>query len=197
MPLQSSGAISLNDMHVEAGGTTGTQVSVNDSDIRDLISKGSGAQSSFSEFYGASSGPTSYEVNGGNYSYYNSKYDRITIEVSFTRNNSTLAARDKWIDPFIHGGNANPNLPAGTYKAEYAEFIVSNNAVFQAGTAYFDHGNFNRYGFPLYNNDANPVSFDSFWNHCYLKFENSTIATWNRADIRTKNNSNHSSLGFL
>ena len=56
MALQTSGAISLNDIHVEAGGTTGTQASINDSDIRDMISKSSGAQMSFSEWYGASAG---------------------------------------------------------------------------------------------------------------------------------------------
>lgn len=55
MALQTSGQISLNDIHLEAGGTTGTQAGLNDSDIRDLIGKGSGAQSAFSEFYGASS----------------------------------------------------------------------------------------------------------------------------------------------
>jgi len=54
MALQTSGAISLNDMHVEAGGSSGSQVSINDTDIRGLIGKGSGAQMSFSEWYGAS-----------------------------------------------------------------------------------------------------------------------------------------------
>ena len=54
MALQSSGAISLNDMHVEVGGTSGTTCSLNDSDIRGLIGKASGATSSFSAFYGAS-----------------------------------------------------------------------------------------------------------------------------------------------
>ena len=54
MALQSSGAISLNDMHVEAGGTSGTQCTINDADIRGLISKGSGVQMSFNEWYGAS-----------------------------------------------------------------------------------------------------------------------------------------------
>lgn len=33
MTLQTSGAISFNDLHVEAGGTSGTQVSLNDADI--------------------------------------------------------------------------------------------------------------------------------------------------------------------
>ena len=55
MAVPSSGAISLNDFHVEAGGTSGTQASLNDSDIRGLISKSSGAQMAFNEWYGASS----------------------------------------------------------------------------------------------------------------------------------------------
>lgn len=53
MALQTSGAISLNDIHVEAGGSSGSQATINDTDIRDLISKSSGAQMSFSEWYGA------------------------------------------------------------------------------------------------------------------------------------------------
>ena len=54
MPLQSSGQISLNDIHLELGGTSGTQVSMNDSDVRGLISKASGAQMAMNEWYGAS-----------------------------------------------------------------------------------------------------------------------------------------------
>ena len=54
MALQSSGAISLNEIHIEAGGSSGSQASLNDSDIRGLIDKSSGAQMSFSEWYGAS-----------------------------------------------------------------------------------------------------------------------------------------------
>ena len=57
MALQTSGAISLNDIHIEAGGTSGTTASLNDADIRDLIGKASGAQMSFSEWYGASAAP--------------------------------------------------------------------------------------------------------------------------------------------
>lgn len=66
MPLQSSGAISLNEIHIEAGGTTGTLASLNDATIRDLIGKASGAQMSFSEWYGASAG--TYTVGQGIYS---------------------------------------------------------------------------------------------------------------------------------
>ena len=53
MALPLSGPISLNEIHIEAGGTSGTQAGINDSDIRGLISKGSGVQMSFSEWYGA------------------------------------------------------------------------------------------------------------------------------------------------
>ena len=68
MTLQSSGAISLNDIHIEVGGSSGTQCSINDSDIRALISKGSGATMSFSEWYGASSftAETQLVITGGN-----------------------------------------------------------------------------------------------------------------------------------
>ena len=63
MALQSSGAISLNDIHIEAGGTSGTICSINDSDIRDMISKGPGAQMSFNEWYGASSSIATINCN--------------------------------------------------------------------------------------------------------------------------------------
>ena len=54
MALQTSGAISLNDIHVEASGTSGTTTTINDADNRGLIGKASGVTMSFSEWYGAS-----------------------------------------------------------------------------------------------------------------------------------------------
>ena len=54
MALQTSGAISLNDIHVEAGGSSGSNCSINDTDIRGLINKSSGASMSWNEWYGAS-----------------------------------------------------------------------------------------------------------------------------------------------
>ena len=56
MALQSSGQISLNDLHVEAGGTSGTQASMNDTDIRGLLNAAANSQMTFSSFYGASAG---------------------------------------------------------------------------------------------------------------------------------------------
>lgn len=58
MALQSSGQISINDIHLEVGGSSASEVAINDSDIRGLIGKSSGAQMAFNEWYGASSSIT-------------------------------------------------------------------------------------------------------------------------------------------
>lgn len=64
MALQTSGQISLNDIHLELGATTGTQVSLNDADVRGLIGKASGAQNAMNEYYGAAD--ETEAVNEGN-----------------------------------------------------------------------------------------------------------------------------------
>ena len=99
MALQSSGAISLNQIHVEAGGTSGTQASLNDSDIRGLISKASGASMSFSEWYGASAGQTvtvtqgtSGSVRGYQGGYGTSATYGSISPSNFTVNGATLGA---------------------------------------------------------------------------------------------------------
>lgn len=66
MPLQSSGQISLDDLHVEAGGTSGTECSMNDSDIRGLIGLSSASQAAMNAFYGASAGLASGTGTIGN-----------------------------------------------------------------------------------------------------------------------------------
>ena len=49
--LPASGAISLNDIHIEAGGTSGTQVSLNDADIRRFRNLSSGATNDMDNFH--------------------------------------------------------------------------------------------------------------------------------------------------
>ena len=63
MGLQSSGAISLDDLHVEVGGTSGTTCSLNDPDIRALIDVGDGAGQSIQQYYGKSA-ETSLPTSG-------------------------------------------------------------------------------------------------------------------------------------
>jgi len=65
MALQSSGAISLNEIHIEAGGSSGSTASTNDADIRDLIDKSSGATMAFNEWYGASAFTARWVGAGG------------------------------------------------------------------------------------------------------------------------------------
>ena len=69
MALQSSGSISLNDIHIEAGGSSGSNCTINDSDIRGLINKASQATMSFNEWYGASSVVTQEQDANNNYNY--------------------------------------------------------------------------------------------------------------------------------
>lgn len=72
MALQTSGAISLDDIHVEAGGSTGTQCSINDSDIRSLdeasgktINNTTNTTIDFDDFYGAEDDSSSGGGPGG------------------------------------------------------------------------------------------------------------------------------------
>lgn len=53
MTLQSSGAISLNDVHLELGATSGTTLTMNDTDVRALAGVASGSYGMYS-FYGKS-----------------------------------------------------------------------------------------------------------------------------------------------
>ena len=95
MALQTSGAISLDQIHVEANGTTGTQASLNDSDIRNLneasgrvINNTLGTEIDFADFYGASNDPRqTFPISGSastgnrtiNVGYYSSTYAGITF----------------------------------------------------------------------------------------------------------------------
>ena len=74
MALQTSGAISLNEIHIEAGGSSGSTASLNDADIRGLISKSSGATMSFNEWYGASAGQDIVVTQGSTTTAYYSVY---------------------------------------------------------------------------------------------------------------------------
>ena len=92
MALQSSGAISLDDIHVELGATSCTQVSLNDTDVRDLISSTAGTEVSLSDFYGASARTQISLVissNTNNYNIYSSRggtYTAGTSDVTVTIN---------------------------------------------------------------------------------------------------------------
>lgn len=64
MATPSSGTISLDQMNVEAGGSSGSTVSINDAQIRFLDSKSANATSSFNDFYGIEAGGGIMSVGG-------------------------------------------------------------------------------------------------------------------------------------
>ena len=79
MALPSSGTLSLNEIHVEAGGSSGSLASINDSDIRGLIGKSSGAAMSFSEWYGATANVDLPIPGSGTNINGQSQYQQITV----------------------------------------------------------------------------------------------------------------------
>lgn len=91
MALQSSGAISLNEMHIEAGGSSGTLCTINDSDIRGLISKGSGATMSFNEWYGASASVShTVSTSGTIYTEYDTTSGEYFVNAAVTTNQTSI-----------------------------------------------------------------------------------------------------------
>lgn len=91
MALQSSGAISLNEIHIEAGGSSGTLCTINDSDIRGLISKGSGATMSFNEWYGASASVShTVSTSGTIYTEYDTTSGEYFVNAGVNTNQTSI-----------------------------------------------------------------------------------------------------------
>ena len=129
MPLQNSGQISLNDLHVEAGGTSGTEASMNDSDIRGLLNASANSQMTFSSFYGASNLLLSIDITMGIYALKNlASLGYNNVGLSFGSISSTSV-------PFINNGNA-------LIQSLYYTFNFSNYSLtFNVNNAGTDVGN--------------------------------------------------------
>ena len=65
MATPSSGTISLNQIHVEAGGSSGTTCSINDADIRLIANKSSGATASWNDYYNRAKDYAISQTTGG------------------------------------------------------------------------------------------------------------------------------------
>lgn len=86
MALPASGnSLSLNQMHIEVGGSSGTTCSLNDADIRGLISKSSGVAMAFNEWFGASASVADYSTT------LTAGHTSVTTTIGYS--SSTSAAR--------------------------------------------------------------------------------------------------------
>jgi hypothetical protein len=128
--IPTSGAISLNQMHTEVDGASGSIVSINDADIRALIGKGSGVTMSFNEWYGASAQVDSFNIVVG----------RRTVSgylpeawgyISGSNGTGSIAS----------GSNATAEFCSGTYTAaSWITFYNGTVAIEAAGTTNSNSG---------------------------------------------------------
>ena len=147
MALPNSGPLSLNQIHVEAGGSSDTEASINDSDIRGLIGKSSGAQMSFNEWYGAtntvtvsqtiSSSTNNYNIASsrpGTYSAGNTAFT-LTVNPGVTiGTNSTSASSLSMGTPWSSGDTVTINN-YGSLKGGGGSGGTGSNSGFQGSNA--------------------------------------------------------------
>lgn len=106
MALQSSGAISLDDIHVELDATSGTEVSINDTDVRGLIDKGDGASMSFNEWYGASNITYVNATGGSTTTSGNYRYHYFTSSGTLSFSDIGTGGASNTVDYIIIAGGA-------------------------------------------------------------------------------------------
>ena len=109
MPLPESGQISLNDFHTELGSSG--QISLNDEAVRGLLGKSSGAQSSMSEFYGASAGPPVEVIYAVSWNWTSASYYRDDEFGTVSDTTPTLQAGDLIL--WVRTSNFDISTPSG------------------------------------------------------------------------------------
>ena len=147
MTLQTSGAISLNQIHIEAGGSSGTQVSLNDTDVRYLTNVGDESTSAFNSFYGKSRHRvTAGSGSSGGVSYTGYKTSSPTIgsvddnnltwtSASWTGLYYTLSGSNAYTISLLLGGSGSGSnsgfttmrIAGSTYARSSASFSGSSN----------------------------------------------------------------------
>lgn len=91
MATPSSGTITLNEVHVEAGGSSGSQCSFNDSDIRSICNSSVGIQFSMSDMYERAADFSFSGTTGANSQTTTSGYVSITsYQRGFTASSTSI-----------------------------------------------------------------------------------------------------------
>lgn len=112
MALPTSGTITLDEIHVEAGGTTNTIATINDADIRALIGKAAGVTMSFDEWYGASGRVAinlTISSNTNNYNIVTERggtYDAGNTDVTLTINSGITVGSTSTFTPALNTGSS-------------------------------------------------------------------------------------------
>ncbi len=109
--IPTSGAISLNQMHTEVGGTSGTTASINDADIRGLIGKASGATMSFNEWYGASANAF---PGSGEDSWFNNGFTDLPTSQQFSQNYTNASTAQVGCNSGYQNDQANNRIASRT-----------------------------------------------------------------------------------
>ena len=137
MTLPTSGAISLNGIHVEAGGTTFTTVSLNDADVRALnpasgntINSTSGTAIDFGDFYGASAASPPLTSGTFNVAYSNVYNYQFSGFADGTSANDTIGT-------FSFQGTTSRIVSAGNQNGGAIMLIIKSTG----GTDYWVNGN--------------------------------------------------------
>ena len=156
MALQSSGAISLNDIHVEAGGTTSTEASLNDVDIRGLINKLGQNPNSFSEYYGASSSLYSAtltegsdtSVGSGQYGYYRNNLGNLgfsdfgslsSIDAGSVQTNAKVGYI-QWTNDFTLGCRFLLDAPSSIANSGWTTLTIGSTNLSRTNATAFQNG---------------------------------------------------------
>jgi len=203
MALQTSGAISLNDIHVEAGGTSGTSATINDTDIRGLtaasgytIPTGSGTAIDFGDFYGASSLSTMTTTNymrqasSGTTNFAGYSTRSVSGAIVFNAGGGFFV-RLRRADPYVY--------------LEIKEQVTANGSNWyntsgtSAGlsTTYVNMGRFNLTGVTSIALDwTTPTVSGSFGSAAASGTSTPTGATYAASDNSFQNVSNNQSIGF-
>ena len=203
MALQTSGAISLNDIHVEAGGTSGTSATINDSDIRGLtaasgytIPTGSGTAIDFGDFYGASSLSTMTTTNymrqasSGTTNF--AAYSTRSVSGSIVFNaGGGFFVRLRRADPYVYLEIKEQ------VSANGSNWYNTSGTVSGLSTTYVTMGRFNLTGVTSIALDwTTPTVSGSFGSAAASGTSTPTGATYAAVDNTYQNVSNNQSVGF-
>ena len=203
MALQTSGAISLNDIHVEAGGTSGASATINDADIRGLtpasgytIPTGSGTAIDFGDFYGASSLSTMTTTNymrqasSGTTNFAGYSTRSVSGPIVFNAGGGFFV-RLRRADPYVY-----LEIKEQT-SANGSNWYNTSGTATGLSTTYVTMGRFNLTGVTSIALDwTTPTVSGSFGSAAASGTSTPTGATYAASDNSFQNVSNNQSIGF-